>query len=358
MKLTLAENIRAFRKERRLTQEQLAEVLGVTTGAVHKWESGMSVPELNLIVDLADFFDTSVDVLLGYRMKDNRLESTGERLAGYCRSRDPEGLIEAEKALKKYPNSFRIVLGCANLYLVFGIGSRDKSEARRALELLEQARLLISQNTDPEISELTIYGGMASAYMLLGEYETGIELLKKHNVCDIFCDSIGIGQALFLKRYEDAEPFLSEALLHGVACMLNAAAGYALVFCSRGDYPSAQDILLWGIKSFLSLKKDERTSDSTDLSYAELLVLLAYAQWKDCKADDARDSMRLAAETARRFDAAPDYGVEALRFAAVPETASFSSIFGATAAESIEKIIQLLEDQALSGLWKEVSGRE
>ncbi len=46
MELKLAENIRAFRKERSLTQEQLSEVLGVTAGAVYKWEAGLSVPEL------------------------------------------------------------------------------------------------------------------------------------------------------------------------------------------------------------------------------------------------------------------------------------------------------------------------
>ena len=39
MKMMLAENIRAFRKERSLTQEQLAEALGVTAGAVYKWEA-------------------------------------------------------------------------------------------------------------------------------------------------------------------------------------------------------------------------------------------------------------------------------------------------------------------------------
>ena len=65
MKLTLAENIRSFRKERKMTQEALATVLGVTVGAVYKWEAGLSVPELDLIVRIADFFDTSVDALLG-----------------------------------------------------------------------------------------------------------------------------------------------------------------------------------------------------------------------------------------------------------------------------------------------------
>lgn len=42
MNIKLADNIRAFRKARSLTQEQLAEALGVTVGAVYKWEAGSS----------------------------------------------------------------------------------------------------------------------------------------------------------------------------------------------------------------------------------------------------------------------------------------------------------------------------
>ena len=43
MKIGLSENIRAFRKACAMTQEQLAEVLNVTVGAVYKWESGVSL---------------------------------------------------------------------------------------------------------------------------------------------------------------------------------------------------------------------------------------------------------------------------------------------------------------------------
>ena len=141
MTMNLAENIRAFRKDRSLTQEQLSEVLGVTAGAVYKWEAGLSVPDIELIVQMADFFDTSVDVLLGYEMKDNRLDATVKRLQEYRRQKDMTGLAEAEKALKKYPHSFRIVNECATVYRVFGIERGDKALTRRALALLERSLL-------------------------------------------------------------------------------------------------------------------------------------------------------------------------------------------------------------------------
>ena len=57
----MAENIRALRKQLSLTQEQLAEAMEISTGAVSKWEQGNSVPELDMLIALADFFSVSVD---------------------------------------------------------------------------------------------------------------------------------------------------------------------------------------------------------------------------------------------------------------------------------------------------------
>lgn len=80
MQVLLTENIRQFRRARQMTQEQLAEVLGVTVGTVSKWESGSSTPDLALIMELADFFGTSVDVLLGYRQQSAGLADSIARL--------------------------------------------------------------------------------------------------------------------------------------------------------------------------------------------------------------------------------------------------------------------------------------
>ena len=169
----LAENIRVLRKERSLTQEQLAEVLGVTTGAVYKWEAKLSQPELNMVMELADFFDTSVDVLLGYEMKDNHLEKSVERLKQYRHEKNMDGLAEAEKSLKKYPNNFDIVYNSATLYRAFGIEKKDERLLKRALELYENSRLLVSQNTDFNINESILCGHIAEVLLSLGAVDKG-----------------------------------------------------------------------------------------------------------------------------------------------------------------------------------------
>ena len=87
-------------------------------------------------MELADLFDTSVDVLLGYEMKDNRRQTAAERLQRCRVEKDRTGLTEAEKALQKYPNDFAIVDRSAALYRVFGIVEADEALLRRALALL------------------------------------------------------------------------------------------------------------------------------------------------------------------------------------------------------------------------------
>ncbi len=356
MKLTLAENIRTFRKERGYTQEQRAELLGVTTGAVYKWESGQSVPELRLIVEMADVFDVSVDTLLGFRMKDNRMEAVQKRIDALLRHRDPEALIEAEKALKKYPYSFEIVLGCAEAYLFFATGSRGGKEARRALELLERARLLQDQNKDPHVGELTICSKMAEAYDLMGEREASVELLKKHNLHGVFNDLIGCRLSLRLHRPAEAEPYLSDALLQVVFSLTDTVFGYVPVFCARGETPSAREILQWGLGIIRGLKKED-APDFLDKICAAFLTLLAHTQLLEGGKREAADSLRKADELVRRFDSSPDYSVSSIRYVTDPEQIRVYDTLGATAEESVAELLEELGSQELSQLWEEVRRR-
>ncbi|MDY5462087.1 helix-turn-helix domain-containing protein [Hornefia butyriciproducens] len=64
--ITLSENIKNLRKRAVMTQEQLADKLGVTRQTVSKWKNNMSVPDADILSEMADVFDVSVSELLGY----------------------------------------------------------------------------------------------------------------------------------------------------------------------------------------------------------------------------------------------------------------------------------------------------
>ncbi len=357
MKLTLAENIRALRKERRLTQEQFSEALGVTVGSVYKWESGQMTPELDMLVNIADFFDTSMDALLGYRTKDNRADALMKRLADHCRVMNREALNEAEKALKKYPNSFEVVHGCAQVYAFFGVGSKDHAETRRALELYEQAKLLISQNHDPRINEQTISAEIASAWMLLDEPEKSVELLKKNNAGGINSDTIGMVLALDLKRYEEAEPFLSEALVMNLIGLVDSVSGYALILSHRKDYVAARKMLS-GFIDYLRQFKEGEKKDFTDKIMASMVTAMAHVYTLEGKTEEAKECLRKVLAFVRQFDAVPDYGIPTFRYPAFHQDAVFNDGLGASAAESIETLLDLLDNQKLSKAWKEINIHE
>ena len=63
MNETIKENIRLLRKERQMTQEQLAEAMGVSGAAVTKWENGQSAPDLSALIALAGETEEHADFL-------------------------------------------------------------------------------------------------------------------------------------------------------------------------------------------------------------------------------------------------------------------------------------------------------
>ena len=353
MKLSLPDNIRTLRKARKLTQEQLAESLGVTTGAVHKWEAGLSVPELEMLIKMADLFDTSVDSLLGYRIKDDRREAVLERLMVYCRRMDPEAIAEAERALTKYPNSFEIVRACASVYLIFGAGSVNKEYTRKGLELLEKSLVLLPQNKDPRISEHTIYREMSAAYYSLGEFDKALSLMKDHNVGGMFSAEIGLFLTI-LKRPSEAMDYLSEGLFNNVMGLLNVIYGLALHFSAKADYASEESVVSWGLNMLDGLKdKDKEGLDFLDKTKIQLLVLLAQAVLRTKAVEQAAELLRQAAKLAKDFDEAPDYGFGTVKYISeIAGDANVHDISSFSAMDAIETVLKDAADEKLTELWK------
>ena len=192
MENRIAEQIHFYRKQKGLTQEQLAEAMGVSVAAVSKWEQGQSLPEIPMLMELADFFDLSVDALLGYRLRANDRKSIVERMKRLRREDNyDEGIAEAEKALQKFPNTFSVVYECSKLFEMAGLKRQDKKMQSRSLDLLSHAIRLLSQNSDPEISEMSLRLDMANVLLDMEDWERALALFKENNACGLLDDQIG-----------------------------------------------------------------------------------------------------------------------------------------------------------------------
>ena len=357
MKLTLAENIRSYRKQRKMTQEQLSDVLGLTVGAVYKWESGQSLPELKLIMEMADFFDVSVDVLLGYEMKDHRLEATVKRLTEYLNTENPEGLAEAEKALMRFPHSFDIVYLSAILYMIFGGKNHNEKQLARSSELLEESLLLLPQNTNHAISDISIRNYMANVRIMQGRGDQAAELLKQHNREGIYNDLIGMTLSVICARPGEAQPFLSQALLDSLSSMIQTVLAKAYAYALDGDPDSAGNLLNWGLNMLGGLKQPEMTG-YIDQVCAYLHLLLAYVALKKGSREQAETAMSRSLEFAARFDHSPNYDARSVRFIDGAEQFFIHLILGQTVQDSLAYLIGLIDDPSLTALWKEMTGNE
>lgn len=76
--LKIGETIKAKRKERDLTQEELAAILGVTKAAVSKWENTESYPDITMLPQIAQLFHITMDELFGYSLEFKPLKIVNE----------------------------------------------------------------------------------------------------------------------------------------------------------------------------------------------------------------------------------------------------------------------------------------
>lgn len=128
MNIYFSENIKKLRKERKLTQETLAEYLGVSFQAVSKWERGEGYPDITTLPVISTFFGVTLDELLGV----NRAETEAElavMIEKYDNLCDVEMRKERlDKLIQIAPNDFRVLLRELGYLVHFCNG---KSSAKR-----------------------------------------------------------------------------------------------------------------------------------------------------------------------------------------------------------------------------------
>lgn len=111
MEIKIGENIKRLRKAKNVTQEQIAEVLGISVTAVSKWERGETYPDITLLFPLAHYFDVTLDELMGY--DEERIQAEIDAMLTEYRSLWGIDWLKARevicKAYKEYPNDYLVM---------------------------------------------------------------------------------------------------------------------------------------------------------------------------------------------------------------------------------------------------------
>nr|WP_326186053.1 helix-turn-helix transcriptional regulator [uncultured Oscillibacter sp.] len=212
-----------LRRKRGMTQEQLAEAVGVSTPAVSKWETASSCPDVALLAPIARALDTDVNTLLSFTPTLSQkglaaLIKEVQRLAGQDAS---AALDRIREAVRRYPTDAGLRFQLASLAMsfpsLFGWGEAEAAEAR---DFAEQGFVFAQQHGDQKLRPTATYllAGLALNH---GELDRAEALLDSLPMLPLSPQSLYT--ALYQKRgdKEKARASAQNQLATGATSVLN-----------------------------------------------------------------------------------------------------------------------------------------
>jgi len=183
--LKLDENLRKFRLKRELTQEQFANILGVSAQAVSRWENGTTYPDITLLPTIASYFEVTLDELMG--MEDFKNQEQLKELRAQLNENGSKGLLYENilllrDAIKKYPTDYELQLEFI-CYIRFcqsknGRALSEEEQISLNREGVEIGNRILARCTDGKIINRTTQQ-LCYIYFNLGEKDKAIEYALK-----------------------------------------------------------------------------------------------------------------------------------------------------------------------------------
>lgn len=241
------EVIRNLRKEKNLTQEQMADMLGVSAPAVNKWENGVSMPDVAILGPLARLLDTDINTLLDFRA-----ELSKEEVSRFCteismkliQKNYKEAYEQGEELLKNDPGSGYLSLQLGSIFNGAAVmaGETDNGEwkkkfAEKGQKLLDYA----SKSQDRAISDPAIYYNVINA-MNQEKFQKAEDLLSQ--IPDTYIKKEDIYPGLYMrqKKYQESKKALENMMLSKAASLVSSMDLYIETCMGLGDRKRAEKI--------------------------------------------------------------------------------------------------------------------
>lgn len=237
--------IRQYRKEKDMTQEEMANRLGVTAPAVNKWEKGSSMPDITLLAPIARLLGISLDTLLSFReeLTQEEIQDIIYTLNSKLRGQSfGEAFAYVKEKIAQYPNCEYLILEAAVLL---------NAERMRAKNETGNDEVVVLVQPDPEQSgkkretqdETEVHGMEEDYDAVIGGWLTGALKSEQERVRTMAAEALFIFY-LNNKQYEKAEECLAYYSEQNPERKLKQARIYSETGRTEEAYKTCEELLL------------------------------------------------------------------------------------------------------------------
>ncbi len=224
--MSIGLTIKKLRRERDITQEQLADYLGITSRAVSQWECDRTAPDISQLPLLANIFEVSADELLGIDVaaKQKKIdEILGNAKEKWSKGYNFEGMEILREGLKEYPNNYQIMFDLISC--IWRVRDEPQNEGQRNTmtgEVIKLGEKILEECTDTKIRNLTIQL-LCFTYPEVGKKDKAVALAEKMPSHYLSKENLLVSILNGTKRYEQCQDNLSDMLndLYSSLCFNN-----------------------------------------------------------------------------------------------------------------------------------------
>ena len=188
--MKFGETLKRLRKQKDMTQEQLAEYLNISAQAVSRWETSLTLPDITVLPAIANIFDVSADVLLGIDIdaKEKRVQAILDKANEFsCKGYRNKSAEILRAGLKEFPNSYKIMRDL--LHSIWALSQhsdkvyetpeeREKEVSELRCEVIKLGEKILAESTEDDCRHSAVQL-LCYTYPVAGDPEKAEKLAEK-----------------------------------------------------------------------------------------------------------------------------------------------------------------------------------
>lgn len=258
--------IAELRKQKNISQEELADVLNTSRQAISKWERGESYPDIDRLKDLARIFDVSIDYLLGYDMESVSVNSFLDKIKDLKENKQYEVTLDEIKTIvSKNNNNCELLIGVVDYLLSLWQSRHNDEVLDLVVDYCKRLLVVFRENNSKGITVNDVHKVILYCYIFNEEYEKAKEYIKNNKIYDI-----GMMEAdleLGLDNNDKVMEILSDNFIKSVSLILEGNIIQSRLLVRINKIEEAYDSIKWGIDFIRSIRTRED-------AFLEILFLL------------------------------------------------------------------------------------